>query len=251
MTTPLTKLTVLFLFALLSCTDNKTAPVAASADTTNNSIVQKPDTTNRMSSMPVTIPDSIKRFTVDDYPLTDDMLGSGDNGREIKSGDIFATDKVWFTNDNLQQTIVVELYTDNFRVAAFHFQNKDIPKALIKRMEMHTGDGNLASQQQKEKNFKGFINAATKINKKFFTTNKEFNLGDSRQKAIHVYGTPDRKTKEDNLEVLEWDFAGDLLYDGKADLKGKPLAKDNYGHQTIMFFRNNKLIAIIFKNDIP
>lgn len=243
----LIKLTTVFLLGLISCSDNKTAQTPAlKADS-----IQKNVLTNKVAPAPTSIPDTIKRFIVDDYPLADEMFGNGDNGREINSGDIVSVDKAWFTNDELGQTMVVEVYTDNFRMAEFHFQNQDIPKALIKRMELHTKEGELASQQQKEKNFKGFIKTAIRISKKYFTTKKGFKLGDNKQKAMQVYGSPDRKTIDDTIEILEWDFTGDLLYDGKSDLKGKPLAKDNYGHQVTLFFRNNKLIGIILHNDIP
>jgi hypothetical protein len=41
---------------------------------------------------------------------------------------------------------------------------------------------------------------------------------------------------------LEWGFIGDTFYDDKTD-RGKPVAENSYGHQTTMFFRNNKLIG--------
>src|SRR4051812_28691651 len=69
---------------------------------------------------------SLKTDTVkiipDDYPVTDEIFGSdfNQNGREIKSGDIFSYDKIWFRNDSLNQTLVFELYTDNYRNIIFH-----------------------------------------------------------------------------------------------------------------------------------
>jgi hypothetical protein len=251
--TTITKLTIAFVFSFCSCSNNQSKNNTTSGDTAKNISISKSDTTkNNLSTetQPFKL-DTIKRFIVDDYPLTDDMLGRDINGREIKSGDIISVDKVWFTNDTLKQTIVVDLYTDNFRMVEFHFQNQDIPKRLIEIMELHTNDGELASQQLKQKDYKGFITAATRISKTYFTTDKGFKLGDGRQKAINVYGIPDKESIEDGVEVLEWDFVGDILYDGETSLKGKPLAKDNYGHQTTMMFRNSKLIAIIFHNDIP
>jgi hypothetical protein len=200
------------------------------------------------------IADTIKRFTVDDYPVTDEMLDdttSNDASHPRQSGYIHSSDQVWFTNNTLNQSLVFELYTDKHRSATFHFYNKDLPKSLIERIELYTEDGDLASLSQKEKSFTGFINSATVIDKKYFTTNKGFRLGDSKQKALSIYGAPDERKMDGKFEVLEWDFVGDILYDGSAALKGKPLAKDNYGHQAIMFFRNNKLTAIILHNDIP
>ena len=250
----ISKITTAFLVGLFSCSSNDTTHnTTASIDTIKSDTVKNLQTAKKSQTVTsqTLIPDTIKRFIVDDYPLTDDMFGRDINGREIKSGGVISVDKVWFTNDTLRQTIVVELYTDNFRMAEFHFQNQDIPKGLIKRMELHVDAGDFASQQQKEKKFKGFIATATKISKKYFTTDKGFKLGDHKLKAVNIYGKPDKKTIENDIEVLEWDFEGDILYDGKTNLKGKPLAKDNYGHQTTMFFKGDKLIAIIFHNDIP
>lgn len=77
-----------------------------------------------------------------------------------------------------------------------------------------------------------------KINSKYFTSDKGLRLGDNKEKILKIYGQPDKRTTSKGIEVLEWNFVGDLLYDGKEDLKGKPLAKDNYGHQAYLLFKN-------------
>jgi hypothetical protein len=109
----------------------------------------------------------------------------------------------------------------------------------------------LASNELKEKYFIGFLKYATKIGRKYFTSDKGFKLGDSKQKALTIYGKPDKKTTKDNIEIYEWEYEGENLFDRKSDLKGKPLAAASFGHQTIMFFKSNKLVGIIFHNDIP
>jgi len=53
------------------------------------------------------------------------------------------------------------------------------------------------------------------------------------------------------MEELEWNFIGDVFYDGKSDLHGKPLAKDSFGHHVIMYFKKSRLIGLILYNDIP
>jgi hypothetical protein len=98
--------------------------------------------------------DTIKRIVVDDYPLSDDMFEHGTK-LETQSGDVFSFDKIWYENRLLKQTLVVELYTDNFRMIEYHFKNDDIPKAIIERMELHTKDGEPASQEMKQRAFKG------------------------------------------------------------------------------------------------
>ena len=97
-----------------------------------------------------------------------------------------------------------------------------MPKHLIEKIGLHTDAGEMATQQQIEKYFHRFIDHATEANKKYFTTRKGLKLGDSREKILSMYGTPDSKIRQNNMEILEWHFTGDILYDGKTDLKGKP-----------------------------
>jgi hypothetical protein len=197
--------------------------------------------------------DTIKTFTVDDYPVPDKMFGSDlhTNAREIKSGPVRSQDKVWFSNAGLGQTLVFELYTDNFRNVTFDFFTNDVPPGLIKIMELTTSGAEFAPENLKRNYFSGFTRLAKPIAPKYFTTDKGFRLGDKKAKAIEVYGKPDKKSLSRDIETCEWDFVGDAFYDKKMNLKGKPLAKDNFGHQVTMFFRNDQLIAIILHNDIP
>lgn len=62
--------------------------------------------------------DSLRFFTVDDFPVTNRMFRKIYNHNQsfkMKSGKIYSLDKAWFTNDTLDQTLVFELYTDFFR----------------------------------------------------------------------------------------------------------------------------------------
>ena len=190
----------------------------------------------------------IPRFTVDGFPVTDEMFKGVDYSR--KSGDIQSGEGAWFSNDTLKQTLVFILYTDDHRLHTYLFLNSDIPNGIIDDMELQSAD-DLASFKQKQKYFRGFLKQTKKIEQAYFKTDKGFKLGDSKARALKVYGRPDKISNDHGVEKYEWDFIGDILYDGKTRLRGKPLAKDNYGHQAILFFRNNKLIGIIFHNDIP
>jgi len=204
---------------------------------------------NKLSIAPAASNDSIPKFIVDDYPVTNEMLGSGAHSR--KSGELTDVEGAWFTNDTLSQALVFVLYTDYHRMVTYHFLNNDIPTGIIKRMELLTDNGELAPDKLKQKYFKGFLESATKIGKSYFVTNKKFKLGDSKEKAIKVYGEPDKISADDGIEKYEWDFVGDILYDKTTKLNRDILAADSFGHQTTMFFRNNKLIGLIFHNDIP
>jgi hypothetical protein len=197
--------------------------------------------------------DSSGRFTVDDFPVADSLLGSdsSNNGRKIESGGTISLDKAWFANDSLKQTLVFEIYTDDFRAASYLFNNKDIPDELIERMELNDDSGDTVSKEQKVRDFMGFLKKARQIGKNFFVTKKGLRLGDKQEKAQQIYGRPDYVKNADGVEEDNWLFVGENVFDGKADLKGKPLAKDSYGHQVTMFFRQGRLIGLILSNDIP
>ncbi|MBB4806748.1 hypothetical protein HNP38_002044 [Chryseobacterium defluvii] len=198
------------------------------------------------------IPDSIEKLIVDDYPVTNEMFINKGNDLSYtrKSGQTFSHDKVWFSNDILRQTIVVELYTDYHRLHTFHFYNNAVPNDLISKMWL-SAYGEPASEKQKQKDFNGFLKQAAKISSSYFVTNKGFKLGDPKQKAVSYYGKPDKQTIDEGTEKLEWNFIGDNSYDINTGPKSKPLAKDSFGHQIIMYFKNEKLVGQILSNDIP
>lgn len=247
-------LTVFLVLSLFAC--NNYEKRADNENITSATKLEAKDSASKpISKSTVSPSDTIKRFIVDDYPVTFEMMREqkADNYSSYSktSGKTKSLDKAWFTNDTLKQTLVFELYTDGHRLVTYHFYNNNIPNELFDRIELHTSDGELASTQQKAKDFTGFLTQSVKINSEYFTTDKGLKLGDNKQNILKIYGQPDKKTIKNGIEKLEWDFVGDILYDGKENLKGKPLAKDNYGHQAYLFFRNGKLIGQILHNDIP
>lgn len=241
--------TFILLVVLAAC--NETA--SKKATEVNSTTIAPADSTAKDDESVYRIPDSIKRFVVDDYPVPDSLLylNAGDD-RRIKVGEIFSVDKAWLRNDSLDQTLVFEMYTDGFRNIIFHFLNNDIPDQLIDRVELHVESGDTATFKQQKTAFKGFIKKAAAIsNGRYFITNKGIKLGDDMQKALDTYGRPHQLTRAGDIEILDWEYIGDQIYNGEQDLRGRPLAKDSYGHQVRMFFRNKKLIAYILHNDIP
>jgi hypothetical protein len=195
---------------------------------------------------------SPRTFVVDDFPITDHMLTAHYcDTCSLKSGALRSIEKVWFTSKELRQTLVYQLYTDDFREDIFLFSNDDIPAAIMDHMELYDSTENYASHDLRAKYFKGLLRFATPIDRKYFVSEKGFALGDSLSKATKIYGKPDRRTAARGVEVLEWDFEGENTYDGKKDLKGKPLAADNFGLQITMCFRNERLIGIAFQNAVP
>jgi len=198
----------------------------------------------------------IKKFIVDDFPVTDKMFA-----REMKikdsdagirnSGMVESSDKAWFTNDSLHQTLVFDLYTDYMRMGIFLFDNNNIPRELITIMELNTSDGSLASDKQKEKSLKGFIRQARRVRSKYFSSDKGIKLGIEKAAVIKAYGRPDRTSRTAALETLDWDFIGDEDLSEKGTPKGQRVAADSFGHQITAFFQNGKLIGLILHNDIP
>ena len=246
-------LPTVFSLVLLSCNYSRTETKAKTEDVATDT----PSANFALKSEPppaTVISDTIKRLVVDDYSVTNAMLvdkKSNNSSYKKQSGQTYSFDKAWFTNDTLNQAIVFELYTDYHRLVTYHFYNNDIPAELIDRMELHVNGGELATKSQKLKDFHGFLNQATRIDSSYFVTNKGFRLGDTKQKATKSLGNPDKKSMNGGVERLEWAFIGDELYDGKSDLKGKPLAKDSFGHQVVMYFKDGKLVGLILYNDIP
>ena len=214
------------------------------------------DTTQRYTSKDSSsMTDTFSRFTVDDYPISFEMMAEqkGDNSSSYKkiSGKTQSLDKAWFTNDSLDQTLVFELYTDGHKLATFHFYNDDIPTELLQRLELHSLEGEMADMQQEKRDFPGFLKQSVRINSRYFKSDKGIELGDNKEKILNIYGNPDKTTVNKGVEKLEWNYVGDILYDGKEDLKGRPLAKNNYGHHAYLFFKNGKLIGQLLYNDIP
>lgn len=195
---------------------------------------------------------TLREIIPDDYPVTNTMFERDytEKNREPKSGSIYSFDKLWYRNDSLKEVLVFELYTDYYRNIIFHFKSNDIPKDLIKEMDLTTEEREPAGEKLKEKYFPGFIKLAHKISSKYLRTNKGFRLGDSKGKAIKTYGKPDKISDKEGIEKCEWYYVGDSFYDPKKDA-GKKIALSSYDHQMSMFFRNNILIAIILHNEIP
>ncbi|HVU53947.1 MAG TPA: hypothetical protein VHD83_02790 [Puia sp.] len=197
----------------------------------------------------------IKKFIPDDFPVTNkmfewEMRGNGRHYGERRSRNIETGDQAWFTNDSLHQTLVYDLYTDYFRMGAFLFDNNNIPKGLVNLMELNTSDGGLASNKDKEKALKGLIRQSTKVKSKYFTSGYGIHLGSAKEAIIKAYGRPDKTSRKDSLETLEWNFIGDEGTDEK-ERKGRRVAAGSFGHQITAFFQDGKLIALILHNDIP
>jgi hypothetical protein len=202
--------------------------------------------------------DTLNKIITDDYPVTNNMFVG--NYQQRESGEITSLDKAWFTNDTLKQTLVFELYTDYHRLNIFHFYNLDIPEELINNMELHVATGkfknifNIATIEQKQKYFRGFLDSSKSIYKSYFITTKGFKLGDYKVKALSIYGQPDSCRTSNGIEKCKWKFEGDYIESEENHSKmqtKRPFAENSFGFEVTMFFKADKLIAMILSNDIP
>ena len=244
-----------FAIVFLCCACNNSKPNTP-IDKVNANIdsFTKPLSANPKYPEPIPIPESIQRWVVDDYPISDAMFATqriDNNQIEKHSGQTSAYDQVWFKNNALKQIIIFELYTDDHRMVTFHFYSNEPPTELLQRMELHAANGEFATEQQKRKDFGGFIKQASPINAKYFISNKGFKLGDTKQKALRIYGKPTKITRQNGIEKLEWAFIGDIMYGGSILRKGQRMAFNSFGHQATLYFKNGKLIGLILHNDIP
>jgi len=206
--------------------------------------------------------ENLNFIETDDYPVTNEMFRYPIIEYNYQVEEVYSTEKVWFTNNNLKQTLIFQLSTDSYRAAMYHFKNNDVPDNLISKIELNTLENdnfiwNGASVEQKKRALHGFIKHSEQIDKLFFITKKGVKLGDDKIKLINLYGEPDTKSREDNYEILEWSFVGDitLAYEyGINALKDSPkktVAKNSFGYIVTVYFKNNKLVAQILENEIP
>lgn len=161
--TALQILTISISFGLLSCNNHKVETTVKS-ENTNAGTASIDPALKPEPQIKVTISDTIRRFVVDDLSVTDEMLAdkiSNNSSYKKQSGRTFSYDKTWFSNDTLKQTLVFELYTYH-RMVTYHFYNNDIPADLINSMELHIDGGALAPEEQKLKDFSGFLTQTTK-----------------------------------------------------------------------------------------
>ena len=166
----------------------------------------------------------------DGFPVTDEMFGPDINGREIVSGGITSVDKVWFSNDTLKQSLVIELYKDNLRTESFLFYSGDIPEGMLRKMAFpKVGLAELAGMAQKRSYFEGFIQQARQIRANYFVTNKGFRLGMGEEEVTKVYGRPGKISKERGMQVWQWRFAD---------------------HEATMFFQAGRLVGLMLHNDV-
>lgn len=172
---------------------------------------------------------------VDDYQITNNRFRKAQQPERP----VFKFDAAYFCNNN--EVIAYKLYTDYFRAGIFHFYNDAVPEILLKELQLNKplGKGQTVVPKMNE------------LHTDYFVSKKGFRLGDSKEKAVDIYKTPDIEETKDGIEHLKWTFIGDEVYDGSQDLKGRPVAYQSYGHTVHMYFKNNKMVGHYLINDAP
>ena len=192
--------------------------------------------------------DSVKTFVPDDFPVTNEMFHKYSDERD--ADDKLFMDKVWFSNDSSGNMLAYRLYTDNFRVSAILFSKNDVPAELLKEADLNNRVGSNSGTATTLMNLETSMKNAIKIKSSFFVTNKGFKLGDSKEKVFDYYGKPDRMIAAHGLESCSWNFVGDKFYEPGMDDFNRPIAINSYGYKMKFLFRKDKVVAILFFNEI-
>jgi len=115
----------------------------------------------------------------DEYSITNEMLKDARKERNIDG--VFSFDKAWFKNNDLEEILVFELYTDYYRSVIYHCQSNFLFHDFIKNIELNKKVNNqsfdLAEESNKQQVFKKFFDDATQIDKRYFITKQGLKLG--------------------------------------------------------------------------
>ena len=196
----------------------------------------------------LTINDTIKRFVVDDYPVTKEMFSL--QKKLLHSGTVYDVQGIWFSNDTLKQTIVFVLDSEQNRNEIYIFNNDNAFNS-IRMMYLENDSGSsLATDRQIYENYKGFLTQTTIIKSKYFISNKGVKLGSNKQEVIAIYGEPTTTLIEGEYEQLVWSYVGDKSYHNEI-YKGQKIdivAKNSYGHRAVFIFKNDILESVYLEN---
>lgn len=189
----------------------------------------------------------------DDYPVSNKMLKDFHGEKNVDG--VYSFSKAWFKNNDLKEALIIDLYTDYHRLAIYHCKTDFLLNDLIKNVELHSEVNNnsydLADEDKKLQVFKTFFDKAQQIDKSYFTTKQGLKLGLDKNVILKKYSKPDSISTIDNIEKIEWNYKGDYYLEETGESPTGIIAKDSFGYQMIMYFKNDKLVGLIIKNDIP
>jgi hypothetical protein len=192
-------------------------------------------------------------FTPDDYSVTKGMLEKFHSNISIK--DIYSYDKAWFINKELNEILIFELYTDYHRLAIYHCTTDFLFSDLINLTKIHRKINPdtivMADEISKMQSFQKLFSNAVEIDKSYFKTNQGISLGICKNDAIRKYGYPQKSTLLHGIEILNWDFMGEYVITETGEKPKGKIAKNSWGYHIVLYFKSDRLVALILKNDIP
>ncbi len=169
----------------------------------------------------------------------------------MESEGMLADNQLWLGNDTLGQVLVSFEEGDYGEFVDAHFYKTNVPKDLIHRLNITTEEGEMATNEQKERAFKGFVNQATPMVSSVFESRNHIRLGDSNDRSLRLYGEPAKTEVIEGVEVLFWDFDGEHDFYPEELEKGERIARDSFGFRVIQYYRDGKLIAQFLASEMP
>ncbi len=243
---------LVIILVLASCNN---APVPQGKSSKSEQLVTDEKIKPQSSAKEKIPKDTFKRIDPDIYCIDEnDVIKTGkQRNYNIVSNRLTSFDNAWFTNDSLDQSIVMGLYTDGFRTHYIHFYNHSLPDNEIRHLIFHSSNESqaLPSLKKQKSSLTGFIKAAKRIPPRYFTSKNGIELGCQKSALIALYGEPDSVKYYQNMEVYNWVFAGDIDLQNMPVTKNKPLAAFSYGYLVIAYFKNNQLVCQVLENEVP
>lgn len=175
------------------------------------------------------------RIEVDEYTITDKMIADNIHV-DAKS----PADQAVFASETSNELIHLILATDYYRATSIHYDPSNADKLY---------------EQKEFKQIQALIENPSLqpsiINHSYFQTKRGIKLGDSKSHVVETYGQMDKIRHNQNFKILQWNYFGEELLGDEENTDNLRVAKNSLGHLAELFFENDKLVGIIFRNYIP
>ena len=195
-----------------------------------------------------------------DYPITDEMIR---NAYIINNQGDHKNDKIYWRptailKDNKSQQVIFIALGGYPRPEIHHFYAESIPDELIQSYNTFVKLNNLHVDVTKK--IKDSINNATIIDKTYFKTKMDYQLGMNSKEAISVYGNPTNKIENKNATKLIWDYYNTIYGKLEPGPRGVKIGEDiseelfnkvAYGFILEINFINDKANYIYMRNMEP
>lgn len=210
-----------------------------------------------------------------DWLLTQDHLETllSPERSAILAADGFISGWQWFRNADSGQTMVLDLYTDNFPITTILFSDAHADEFIGEQDDpLIMSMSNATSPEDIRAHWRDFAGQARTLDPKYFVTEQGVKLGASVDEVVAIYGKPHRHAKEGKLQTLWWDYKGrqDFWYeDGREDMLlwragtgagvdveklleiGKVGVVPHWEFRARAIFSDGKLVWLEFKRGVP